>query len=265
MVQTQPSPGTSVKLPGAVSGNTSGQGGLVRVGAGAVGIDQVHLAAGGIPGQRLAGPLVFPGGVVEHQVDAQRDAPPVQLRGERLQVGHAAQPRIHRAVVRHGIAAVTVAVPGLQQRHQMQVRDPEFVRSPDAPRRRAASRRTGPRNRHSRSSGTAGTRPDRSHGAGPAAAAGRAAGRRVQRVEDQVGREPGGVDHAAVDLLERPGDVERQLVQPGQERVGVPDAEPLPHRVLRLVVQPEHAIPPRARPVDDRQYVLAHALTSSDT
>jgi len=44
----------------------------------------------GILGLCLAGPFVLARGVIEDQVDAQRDAVAVQFGGEHLQVGHAA-------------------------------------------------------------------------------------------------------------------------------------------------------------------------------
>ena len=61
------------------------------------------------------------GGVVEHEVDAQAHAPLVQLPGDLLEVGHRAQPRVDRAVVRDRVAAVVLPGPRLQQRHEVQV------------------------------------------------------------------------------------------------------------------------------------------------
>jgi hypothetical protein len=69
---------------------------------------------------------VFPRGVVEHQVHAQRDAPLVQVAGQRLQVGHGAEARVHLAVVGHRVAAVALALARPQQRHQVQVADAQL-------------------------------------------------------------------------------------------------------------------------------------------
>jgi hypothetical protein len=46
--------------------------------------------------------------VVEDQVDAQRDAALAQVAGEFLEVGHGADPWVHRVVVLHGIAAIVL-------------------------------------------------------------------------------------------------------------------------------------------------------------
>ena len=67
------------------------------------------------------------GGVVEHQVDAQAHVALVQRAGDLLEVVHRAQPRVHRAVVRHGVAAVVLPRPRLQQRHEVQVRRAELT------------------------------------------------------------------------------------------------------------------------------------------
>ena len=60
-----------------------------------------------------------------------------------------------------------------------------------------------------------------------------APGGRSQRVEHKLGHEPGHVDHTAVELLERLDYVERQPLEPCQERISFLNAEALPHRRLR--------------------------------
>ena len=71
----------------------------------------------------LLGPLVVLAGVVHHKVQA--EAHPLRPAGvgQVLQVLHGAQFRLHRAEIRHGVAAVAAALGALQQRHQVQVVD----------------------------------------------------------------------------------------------------------------------------------------------
>ena len=82
---------------------------LVRVRQRPVREDEVEIPVRGIAGRRQAGPPVLPGGVVEHQVDAQRHAAGAQVGGQRLQVAHGAEARIDRVVVDHRVAAVVGA------------------------------------------------------------------------------------------------------------------------------------------------------------
>ena len=149
---------------------------LVGVGLGAVGIDQVHLTVGRLPGGGLACPFVLACGVVQDQVNAQRDAALAQVAGEFLEVGHGADPWIHRVVVLHRIAAVVLPVARPEQWHQVQVGDAQFGQVVQVPTDAGqGAGRTGRRNTRSRPSGTAGTRQDRSRGGDRAAAAPRGA------------------------------------------------------------------------------------------
>ena len=59
--------------------------------------------------------------VVEDEVDADADPPPPGLAAQPLQVVHGPEPGVDGAVVAHGVAAVGVALPRGQQRHQVQV------------------------------------------------------------------------------------------------------------------------------------------------
>jgi hypothetical protein len=70
---------------------------------------------------------VLLGGVVAHQVDAQADVVVAQLAGQVGQIGHAAQPGIHLAVIHHGVAAVVGGGAGLEQGHEVQVGDAQLV------------------------------------------------------------------------------------------------------------------------------------------
>ena len=70
-------------------------------------------------------PHVVLGRVVEHEVQHQRDARLPQVRRQRAQVVDRAEPGIHRPVVADGIAAVAVAGPRGEQRHQVQIGQPQ--------------------------------------------------------------------------------------------------------------------------------------------
>ncbi len=225
LVEARPYPAQAAYLGEAARsgvGKHLGQRALVSVGLGAVRVDQVHLAVTGLAGERLTGPFVLPRGVVEHQVDAQGHAALVQVARQRLQVGHGADPRVHLVVVGHRVAAVALPVARPQQRHQVQVGDAQL--------RQVVQVLADPGQRAGEPVGVA----DVADHAGalepgrvdlPAAVeppqARRARGGRVQRVEHQPGRELGDVRHAAVELAERPGDVEGQGLEPRQERVGL--------------------------------------------
>jgi hypothetical protein len=176
-------------------------------------------------------------GVVEDQVDAQRDVTLVQIRDERLQVGHGADPRIHRAVVLDRVAAVVIPVAGPQQRHQVQVADTEIGQVVEM----LADTRQGAREPVGVTDVADHAGPLEPRGIDLAAAVEQAQlhrppGRRRQRVEHQLGHEPGHVDDIAVDLPERLDDVERQLLEAGQERIGLLEPEtqpdcPFRHRI----------------------------------
>ena len=245
LVEARPHPAQARDLGEAARsgvGEHLGQRALVGVGFGAVRVDQVHLAVAGLAGQRLAGPFVLPRGVVEHQVDAQRDAALVQVACQRLQVGHGADPRVHLVVVGYRVAAVALPVARPQQRHQVQVGDAEL--------HQVVQVLADPGQRAGEPVGVA----DVADHAGPLepgridlpaavepSQVRRARGGRVQRVEHQLGREFVHVRHAAVDQAERPGDVEGQRLEPRQERVGLRQAQPRPRFVFHRGTQFGHA------------------------
>jgi hypothetical protein len=100
---------------------------VVGVGQLPVGERGVEVGVRRVAGQPGLRPGVLAGRVVEHQVDAQAHVPLVQLQRHLLQVGHRAQPRVHRAVVHDRVAAVVLAGPGPEQRHQVQIGDAELT------------------------------------------------------------------------------------------------------------------------------------------
>jgi hypothetical protein len=180
--------------------------------------------------------------VVEHQVDAQRHAALVQVTGQRLQVGHGADPRIHLVVVGHRVAAVALPRARPQQRHQVQVGDAQLdqvvqvlAHSPqrageavgvadvaDHPRPLEPGRVDLP----------AAVKPPQSR---------RARGGGAQRVEHQPDGEFVHVRHVAVEDAERLGDVEGQRLEPRQERVGLGWAKPFKRFVFHRGTQSGHA------------------------
>jgi hypothetical protein len=72
--------------------------------------------------------------VVEHEVDHETD-PPVSRRPrrERLEILDRPQVGTNLAVVGHGIPAVVVSIAGPQQRHEVQIGDPELLEIVDPP------------------------------------------------------------------------------------------------------------------------------------
>ncbi len=245
LVEARPHPAEARDLGEAARrdvGEYLGQGALVGVGFGAIRVDQVHLAVAGLACHRLAGPFVLSRGVVEHQVHAQGDAALVQVARQRLQIRHGADPRVNLVVVGHRVAAVALPLARPQQRHQVQVGDAQL--------HQVVQVLADPRQRAGEPVGVA----DIADHAGPLEP-GRvdlpaaveppqlrqARGRRVQRVEHQLGSELVHVHHAAVDLAERPGDVEGQRLEPRQERVGLRQAEPRPRFVFHRGTQFGHA------------------------
>ncbi len=153
---------------------------LERVGEAAVGVDVEVVAVRRVPGAGAHGPVVLAGDVVEDQVEHQADAAPAQRGGELAQVVDRAEVGAHGAVVLHGVAAVVVAVAGLQQRHQVQVGDAERPRGGRAAwPARAGRRRTARCSRRSRTSAAAAASRARAAGAGRGGA-GRRGGRRTR-------------------------------------------------------------------------------------
>ncbi len=80
-----------------------------------------------VAGARRRSPGVLAGHVVEHQVDDETDPPSTQPGRQVTQVLDGAQVGADRPVVLHGVATVVVALTGLEQRHQVQVGDPEVL------------------------------------------------------------------------------------------------------------------------------------------
>jgi hypothetical protein len=69
---------------------------------------------------------VLGGDVVEDEVEQQRDAVVAQDRCQRRQVVERPEVLAHPPVVHDGVAAVVRPRSRLQQRHEVQVRDPEI-------------------------------------------------------------------------------------------------------------------------------------------
>jgi hypothetical protein len=85
-------------------------------------------------GVAIAGPdrpNVLGRAVVEDEVDAQADPLPAKLAGEVPQVGHGAEARLHLPIVGHGVAAVVVAGPRPQERHEVEVPHAELLEVAD--------------------------------------------------------------------------------------------------------------------------------------
>ena len=82
--------------------------------------------------QRLPGPVVVVGSVVEHEIEAQRNAVVAQFLAHLAQLLHGADRRVEFAVGTDGIAAVVVAFGALEQRHQVQVGDAHLRQIGDA-------------------------------------------------------------------------------------------------------------------------------------
>ena len=77
------------------------------------------------------GPFVLARDVVEHEVEDQADPRFPQARGQRSEIGDGAQIRADGAVVGDRVAAVAVTLAGEQQRHQVQIGDPELLQVRD--------------------------------------------------------------------------------------------------------------------------------------
>jgi hypothetical protein len=100
---------------------------FVRVRRGAVGEREVVVAELLLPRHRPPRPLVLARRVVDDEVDAQAQALLAQVGGERAQVVHRAERRLHRAVVGHRVATVVLPGARAQERHQVQVGDAELL------------------------------------------------------------------------------------------------------------------------------------------
>jgi hypothetical protein len=94
----------------------------------------VELAIGRVAGQRAFGPVMLVRRVVKDEVQTQADAGFAQVFGQRAQFFHRAERGIDIAIAADRIAAVALAIGRLEQRHQMQIRQPERleVRQPGA-------------------------------------------------------------------------------------------------------------------------------------
>ena len=115
-----------MKLPGRHVGEDLGQRAFVGVGQRAVWENEVAVAVDRVASERLLRPLMFTRRVVHDEIDAQRDAAVMQVVSERLQIGHRADTGIDLVIVLHGVTAVVLTGPRLEQRHQVQVSHPEL-------------------------------------------------------------------------------------------------------------------------------------------
>ena len=115
----------AILQPGEVAGGCGGEHLghrlLIPVGNVPVVVEEVALPVARLPCPGLFGPLVVLAGVVHHKVQAQAGALGSAGISQSLQVLHGAQLGLHRAEVRHGIAAVAAPFGAQQQRHQVQV------------------------------------------------------------------------------------------------------------------------------------------------
>ena len=99
---------------------------LIGVGHAAVGKHTVIVLIVRVAGQRLFRPLVFIRGVIEDEVQHQRNAMVAQLGGQRRQVFHGTELGVDLAVAAHRVAAVVVAIRCLEHRHEMQIVHAQF-------------------------------------------------------------------------------------------------------------------------------------------
>ena len=131
VVERRPHPASELRRPGEVAGSGVRehlrQRRLVGVGLGAIGERAVEREPLGVAGACGRRPRVLARGVVEHDVDAQRHALRAEVGGERAQVVHRAQARVDGEVVDDRVAAVVGLRPRMQQRHQVEVADPELA------------------------------------------------------------------------------------------------------------------------------------------
>jgi hypothetical protein len=67
------------------------------------------------------------GRVIQHQVHAQRHATLAQRRGQCVEVIEGAQLRSDRSIVHDGVAAIVLTGPWPQQRHDVQIGDPQLL------------------------------------------------------------------------------------------------------------------------------------------
>ena len=113
--------GEIAEVAGGEVGEDLGQGPLVGVGQLPVLERPEHRLGLGIAGPGGHRPGVLGRAVVEDQVDADADPPAPGQPAQPLQVVHGPEPGVDGPVVAHRVAAVRVALPGSQQRHQVQV------------------------------------------------------------------------------------------------------------------------------------------------
>ena len=99
---------------------------LERVRKGAVPVDPVEPFEVRVPRGRGPGPLVLVGGVVEHEVQHERDPLRAQLGGQLRELVHGPEGRVHAPVGGDRVAAVGVARGALVQGHEVQVAEPEL-------------------------------------------------------------------------------------------------------------------------------------------
>ena len=129
VVERRPDPARDLVVPGEAAGREVGedlgQRLLVQVRQVPVRVHEVVVALLGVACPGRLGPGVLAGRVVEHQVDAQADAGVPECRRELAQVVDVAEVVADGGVVGDGVPAVVRRRPRCQQRHQVQVGDPE--------------------------------------------------------------------------------------------------------------------------------------------
>ncbi len=108
-------------------GENLAQRAVVGVGHGAVGEDEVVVGEFLVAGLRRLRPAVLVRRVVEDEVQHEADAVLAQFRRQRAQIVHRAEPWVDLAVVADGIAAVVVALRRLEERHQVQIGQPQLL------------------------------------------------------------------------------------------------------------------------------------------
>ena len=134
-VERRPHPLLEVLVPREVARREVredlGQGPLVHVGLRPVGVQVEVVLVVLLPGPGPYRPVVLAGDVVEDQVE--NEAHPVFPHGGREvpEVLHRPEVGPHRTVVPDGVPAVVVTRPRLEERHEVQVADPELAQVGD--------------------------------------------------------------------------------------------------------------------------------------
>ena len=130
VVERRPDPAAVLELherARVVVGKDLARGQLVGIRHLAIGEDQVEILEPVFARDRLLRPLVLVARVVEDEVENERDARRTQVGREFGQLRHRAEARVHAAIARHGVAAVVVALGRVEQRHEVQVGEPQLA------------------------------------------------------------------------------------------------------------------------------------------